>query len=159
MNKERKIDLLYRKAKGERLNLSAQERGELVKYRVNLNEGSFLATKKNIREYVTAVDNGCLQSFCDWCYNNKKADRRRKGSSEKDIEYRNNELTGMTVVWGFIMWGTAIYWMLHEYVSIVACGLLGGLLSIIFAKFARRRLGIYIFVIPIILAYYFGGEL
>ena len=53
MNKARKTELLYQKAKGRPMNITEKERRELSRYRVRANEGSFYATKANISAYVT----------------------------------------------------------------------------------------------------------
>ena len=86
MNRARKVDLLYRRAKGQSMNATQAEVQELARYKVRSGENQRLATKTNIESYVRAVDSGsCKVSFEDYCWNNGKADRRRKGGSEEAI--------------------------------------------------------------------------
>lgn len=66
MRKTDKVNILYRIASGEYVQLSSDERRELGKYRVD-NVGKPLNTKTNVSQYVTAVDNGYRKSFYDWC--------------------------------------------------------------------------------------------
>ena len=84
MNQARKTDLLYKKAKGQPVNMSDEERRELRRYKVETDDGYF-TTRANISAYVKAVDQGYHLSFYDWCMSNKKADKRRKGSSAKEL--------------------------------------------------------------------------
>lgn len=157
MNKARKVDLLYKKAKGQNMNASAEEVHEMKKYKVDCGENSFYATKANISQYVTAVDNGYRLSFYDWCMNNKKADRRRKGSSEEDIAGFNREQSAAAIFIGWLIWGIAIYWMLHGAMSVGACAIAGAIVSVILLKCSRKNAAFTVFLLPIILAVLFGG--
>ena len=144
MNKARKTELLYQKAKGRPMNITEKERRELSRYRVRANEGSFYATKANISAYVTAVDQGCRISFYDWCMNHSRADRRRKGSDEAAMGRvrRENSLAAMGMGW--LVWGMALYWAFQEA-------------SVILYQSARRFSAFTLFLLPILIAAFFGG--
>lgn len=152
MNKTRKIELLYKIAKGQAVNITERERRELSRYRVRENEGSFYTTKANIRAYVTAVDSGFRISFYDWCMNNNKADRRRRGSSEAAMERSNQENSMAVMGMGWLIWGMALYWMLQENVSVGACAVFGAIISAALYKCARRAAAFTLFALPIALA-------
>lgn len=158
MNKTRKIEILHKMAKGEPHNATPAEISELRKYKVGRGEDSFCATKKNISDYITAVDNGCRISFYDWCMNNKRADRRRKGSSEKDIAASNKSDSMSFMFVGWLTWGIAIYWMAHGAVSVGACAIAGAIISFILSRVARRTSVITMLILPIVLASYFGRK-
>lgn len=157
MNKARKTELLYQKAKGRPMNITEKERRELSRYRVRANEGSFYATKANISAYVTAVDQGCRISFYDWCMNHSRADRRRKGSDEAAMGRvrRENSLAAMGMGW--LVWGMALYWAFQEAVSVQACALLGAAASVILYQSARRFSAFTLFLLPILIAAFFGS--
>ena len=91
MTNSRKIDLLYSIAKGRPVNISADERKELRKYRVDASgEYEYYTTKKNITAYVAAVDKGSTRlPFRDWCLNHGYADRRRWGSDKASVQKRS----------------------------------------------------------------------
>ena len=153
MTKAQKIDLLYKKAHGQALKVDGEYLRELSKYRVDINESPYYATKSNIKAYVEAVDNGCFQTFSDWCQDNLRADRRRKGSSRADMAAHNkNEKLG--IAWmGWLIWGIAIYWLLNGAVSVGVCALLGIAAALLtFKLFGRRMVMISQFLLPIVLA-------
>lgn len=157
MNKTRKIELLYQKAKGQQLSASPAEMRELRKYKIKAGEGDFYTTKANIRAYVTEVDNeGYRLSFYDWCMNHKKADRRRRGSSEKDMAKENQAMNMSAVFWGWLVWGVAIYWMFNGRLTVGSCAIAGAIVSVVLINCARRWIGFTLFLLPAILAAIFG---
>lgn len=152
MNKTRKIDLLYRKAKGQGFNASPEEIRELRKYKVEAGADASYATKANIRDYVTAVDGGaCFGSFYDWCMNNKRADRRRRGSSEKEIASFNRSQSMGAAFLGWLTWGVAIYWIFDERISVNQCAVLGAIVSILLQRYSRKWAAFTLFLLPLIL--------
>ena len=157
MNKARKTELLYQKAKGRDFHITEEERRELSRYRVKVNEGSLYATRANISAYVTAVDHGCRISFYDWCMNHNKADRRRKGSSEAAMERSQRENSLAVMGMGWLIWGMALYWVFQETVSVAACAVLGAAVSVTLFKSARRLSAFTLFVLPIAIAAIFGS--
>ena len=164
MTKSRKIELLYQKAKGIQLDLSKAELRELKKYKVECGEDSFYATKSNIKAYVDAVDiDGCRSPFYDWCMNNKKADRRRKGSSEQEMEITNKTNKIAAMLGGWLTWGIAVYWFLRrlaptEIIPTETCALYGGIIAAILYVQNRAKIGWRLFLLPILLAIFFYGE-
>lgn len=158
MTKSRKAELLYRKAKGVRMNATSEELKELHKYKVDANEDEFYTTKSNINSYITAVDNGTRISFYDWCMNNKKADRRRRGSSEEKMgrENRTGELSAMFLGW--LTWGLAIYWIFGENLSVSFCAIAGMAVSALLYRCARAKAIWTIFLFPIVLMAIFGSQ-
>lgn len=158
MNKIRKIELLYQKAKGQKMNASSDEMRELRKYKIDAREQSFYTTKANIRDYIEAVDNrACRLSFYDWCMNNKKADRRRKNSSEKDITSFNRGQDMSVIFIGWLIWGVAIYWMFNGSMQVGGCAFLGAIVALILFKCARKLAMFTLVILPIILAVVFGS--
>ena len=155
MNKTRKIDLLYKKAKGQELNATPEEKRELKKYKVQAGDSNY-ATRGNISNYVSAVDSGYRLSFYDWCQNNHKADRRRKGSSEKEMASANRDQGLGAIIMGWLTWGMAIYWMFHGSLSVGNCAIVGAVVSVILMRLNRRLSGFTLFLLPIILAVFFG---
>lgn len=152
MKKDRKIELLYRKAKGQAWNASQAEIRELQRYKVDADDG-YYATKANISAYVTDVDNGRWNhSFYDWCRENKKADRRRKGSSEAEMEQFNSAQNKSVVIIGGFIWGIALYWILQESVSAVVCLVIGALIALGLFKISRKQAMFTVIGLPIILA-------
>jgi hypothetical protein len=156
MNKSRKVALLYQKAKGQHLDASPDELRELSNYKISAGEGDFYTTKSNISSYVTDVDNGYRLSFYDWCMNNHKADRRRRGSSEKEIAQYNSGQNTSVALWGWLVWGIAIYWMFHGEMTVGACAIMGAIVSVVIYNLARRWAGFTLIILPIILAIVFG---
>ncbi|MCM1506456.1 MAG: hypothetical protein NC177_04895 [Ruminococcus flavefaciens] len=158
MNKTRKIEILHKMAKGESYNATSAEIAELKKYKVSRGEDSFCATKKNISDYITDVDNGCRISFYDWCRNHKRADRRRKGSSEKDISASNRSDSMSFMFVGWLTWGIAVYWIANGAVSVGACAIAGAVIAFVLSRCARRTSIMTMLILPIILASYFGRK-
>lgn len=156
MNKSRKVDLLYKKAKGQNFNATPAEKQELMKYRVRAGEDDFYTTIANISAYVTAVDNGNRSSFYDWCMNHGRADRRRKGSSAKAISSLNTERSIGMIFVGWLTWGMAIYWMFHGSLDVKTCAIGGIIISFLISRFGRRWAGLTVFLLPIILTAVFG---
>lgn len=154
MNKTRKIELLYQRAHGQGANIGAEEQKELRKYKVSSSDG-YYATKANIRAYVGAVDEGCRLSFYDWCQNNLKADRRRKGSSEREMA-QDNRMQGVgAILLGWLEWGIAIYWMFHGAIPAGSCAVVGAIISVILYRLNRSMIVFTLFLLPIILALVF----
>lgn len=106
MTKGKKIELLYNIAKGNPVNISATERKELRKYKVEYSEYAFYTTKKNIAAYVEAVDSGNMLAFRDWCRNNGYADRRRAGSDKASMK---KDVRQELLSWAF---GGSILWII-----------------------------------------------
>lgn len=151
MNTGRKVTLLYKKAHGQRIDVSSAEAKELKKYKVDANEGS-LATRKNIADYVKAVDRGTTRtSFYDWCYNHKRADRRYKGNSAKEMASSDREGVIAIIFLGWLTWGMAIYWMFHGTMPVKTCAIAGMVVSAILYKISRRWIAFTGFLLPIIL--------
>lgn len=158
MTKTKKIELLYKKAKGLSIAASPEEIKELRKYKVEIGEGNFYTTKSNISNYITAVDKGTKISFYDWCMNNKKADRRRKGSSEKEMEWNNKQNNFATIFFGWFTWGVALYWMFQEVLSVGLCALLGAIISVFLFKRSRKNSFVTVFILPLLIASLFGSK-
>lgn len=150
MNTARKVQLLYQKAHGQGMNASPEELRELKKYKVTAGDGN-LATKKNIQDYTKAVDGGYPLSFYDWCQNNLRADRRRKGSSEREMASNNREATIGTMLFGWLTWGLAIYWVAGQTLSVGASAIAGAVLSAVLYHLNRRLAGFTLFLLPIII--------
>lgn len=108
MTKGKKIELLYNIAKGNSVNISAAERKELRKYKIDASgEYAFYSTKKNIAAYVESVDNGStILAFRDWCLNNGYADRRRAGSDKATVK---KETRQDLIGWAL---GGSIFWII-----------------------------------------------
>lgn len=158
MTAARKVDLLYKKARGQSMDASPAELMELKKYKVGKNEGSFLATKANIRAYVNAVDNGNRRTFYDWCIDNGRADKRRKGSNAKDIKSydKSNSIGAMLIGW--LLWGLAIYWIFQGSIAAGQCAVIGAVVSAIIYKINRRNAIFTLFILPIVIAVIFGSH-
>lgn len=156
MNKARKVDLLYKKAKGQNMDAMPEEKRELKKYHVEFGESSLYATKANISQYVTDVDNGFHRSFYDWCIDNRKADRRRRRSSEADIAGHERDQGIASIFMGWLTWGIAIYWIFHGSLEVGACAVMGAVVSICLFKFARGYVGLTVWILPLALAVIFG---
>ena len=106
MTKGKKIELLYNIAKGNSVNISAAERKELRKYKIDAGgEYAFYSTKKNIVAYVEAIDNGSTRlAFWDWCMNKGYADKRREGSDKASIRKERQSYVLSWALGGSIMW-------------------------------------------------------
>jgi len=151
MTHTRKVDLLYRRAKGQGSDITPAEAVELRRYRVDFNEGDFYATKANISAYVKAVDNqGCHISFYDWCMNNNLADRRRSGSSKKDMKKAQHNFSFGMMFLGFITWGAAAFTVLGDILPGAACLIIGALLALVLGRASRRSYLLTNFLLPIV---------
>lgn len=155
MNNSKKVTLLYQKAHGQGINASLEEQRELKKYKVSADDGNY-ATKANISAYVRAVDSGYHLSFYDWCQNNHKNDRRRKGSSEREMASANMDEGIGAMMLGWLIWGIAIYWMFQGSLTVGACAIAGAILSAILLRLNRRAAGFTLFILPMLLAVIFG---
>lgn len=156
MTKTKKVDALYKIAHGQPVNLTPEERRELRKYKVSSDDGNY-ATKKNVTQYVNEVDKGYSLSFYDWCHNNLKADRRRRGSSEREMA-ADNRWDGIgALMLGWLMWGLAIYWMFGGAFTAGNCAIAGAVVSVVLRNLNRRLSGFTLFLLPIILAVVFGS--
>lgn len=155
MNNSKKVTLLYQKAHGQGINASLEEQRELKKYKVSADDGNY-ATKANISAYVRDVDGGYRLSFYDWCQNNHKNDRRRKGSSEREMASANREQGIGAMMGGWLIWGIAIYWMFHGSLTVGACAIAGAVISVILLRLNRRLAGFTLILLPVILAVVFG---
>lgn len=100
--------MLYKRAKNQGVKTSQGEDKELKKYKVRPGENGFYVTRNNIRDYVSAVDNGCKISFYDWCCNNR-ADKRRQGSDSASTTKKTKEQVSASVFVGWLSWGMALY--------------------------------------------------
>lgn len=156
MNKTRKITLLYQKAHGKSVDATAEEQRELRRYRVSVQDRNY-ATKKNISDYVNAVNSGYSLSFYDWCMNNHKMDRRRKGSSESQMSATNRDMGLSAMFVGWLTWGIAIYWMFDGILSVGSCAIVGAGVSAVLLRMNRRIAVFTLFLLPIILACVFGN--
>jgi hypothetical protein len=157
VNTSRKVDLLYKKAHGQGMDASAAEKRELGRYKVQSDDGN-LATKANISAYVKAVDGGYPFSFYDWCMNNKKADRRRKGSSAGEMAAKNRSDSIGVMLIGWLFWGLAVYWVLNGAVSAGGCAVIGAIIAAVLYKCSRRYAGLTVVLLPIIIAVVAAGK-
>ena len=155
MNKTRKVDILYKRAHGQYVDVTPEENRELRKYKIDAGD-SDLATKANVRAYVNKVDSGYKLSFYDYCYNNLKGDRRRKGGKASEIKAFNSEQSIGTMLFGWLFWGLAIYWMLGGTQSAGSCAIIGAIVSVILLKCARKWAGFTLIFLPIILMIIFA---
>lgn len=151
VNNARKEQLLYQKAHGQGMDASPAEKMELRKYKVDAGDGN-LATKANIRAYIKAVDSGYRLSFYDYCYNNRKGDRRRKGHSEKEMASSNLEHTIGVMLMGWLIWGVALYWAFGQRQSVGSCAVMGAIISAVLQRINRRWAGFTCFILPCIIA-------
>ena len=89
--------------------------------------------------------------------NNKKADKRRKGSSEKSMA-SNNTANSMGMIFiGWLTWGIATYWLFHGNLEVTSCAILGIIVSFLISRFGRKNAPFTLFILPIVLAAVFGG--
>lgn len=134
MNKTQKINALYKMAQGQQVELSPKDKIGLMKYRID-DTSDFFLTKNNIAEYVDAVDKGCVLSFDMWCRNHHKADRRRKGSSEKDMAATNRYSTVAVMMFGWLTWGMAIYSLIGgRSGNVGGCAIMGLIIAAILSR-------------------------
>ena len=153
MTHSRKVELLYRRAKGQGSNASPAEFAELRAYRVSAGEGDFYTTKANISAYVKAVDNqGCRISFYDWCMNNNRADHRRKGSGKAAMKSANRNFSFGLMFVGFITWGFAVMSVLGNVLSPGLCLILGAVIAVVIGRSSRQASLFNTFLLPIIIA-------
>lgn len=156
MTKARKIDILYRMAKGQNTNASSQELQELRKYKICAGDDANIATRANITNYVAAVDNGYRLSFYDWCANNLQGDRRKKSGRAESIARSNKEQSFGSVFVGWLVWGLALYWIFDGGVSAGVCAIMGAIVAFVLQKCSRRLAGFTLIILPIILAVVFA---
>lgn len=151
MKKVRKVDLLYCKAKGRPMDATAEELRELRKYHVGRCESDFVVTKANISAYVTAVDNGSMVSFYDWCMNHGMADRRRKGSSRAEMQSDKHWEGFSAALVGSIFWGVSLYWMTGGAAGAAGSMVLGALAAVVLWGVWRRGAAFTLLVLPWVL--------
>jgi len=108
MTKERKVEILYLKAKNEKYPMTMNEFEEMRKYGIDREFDINFATKKNLREYVTAVDNGCRLTFSDWCSANAKGDQRRKIGKADTMRENRRKADLLMFVFGTLTWGVSL---------------------------------------------------
>ena len=152
MTKARKVEILYRMAKGHATDASLQELQELRKYKVSAGADADYATRANITNYVSAVDNGYRLSFYDWCANNLQGDRRRKGGSAEEIAATNKAQSNATVFMGWLVWGIAIYWILGGKAAVGVCAIIGAVVAFVLQRCFRRGAMFTLFILPIAIA-------
>lgn len=152
MTLARKEQLLYQKAHGQGMDASPAEQRELRKYKVDAGDGAW-ATKSNLRAYIKAVDGGYHLSFYDYCQNNHKGDRRRKGHSEKEMASDNREKSIGVILIGWLTWGVAIYWVTGQALPVGMCAIAGAIVSVILYRLNRGLAGFTLIFLPLIVAY------
>ena len=150
MNKTRKIDILYKRAHGQYVDVTSEENRELRKYKVDSGDSS-IATKANIRAYVNQVDKGYRLSFYDYCCNNLKGDRRRKGGKASEIKAFNRDQSLGAMFMGWLFWGVALFWMFDKSQSVGSCAIMGAIVSVILLKCSRKYAGFTLILLPVIL--------
>lgn len=151
MNTARKEQLLYQKAHGQAMDASPAEQRELCKYRVDTDNG-YYATRANIRAYIRAVDSGYSLPFYDWCISNRKADRRRKGSSEREMASDSRDKSAAVMLVGWLTWGIALYWAAGQSLSVGTCAIAGAVLSLLLYHLNRRLAMFTLLILPAIVA-------
>ena len=150
MTNKRKEDLLYQKARGQGMDASSAEQKELHKYKITADDGVW-ATRANIRAYIKAVDSGSHLPFYDWCMNNHKADRRRKGSSKSEMASQNRWDGAGVMMLGWLTWGVTIYWIANQRLPVGTCAIAGAVLSVVLFRLNRRLAGFTLFLLPILI--------
>lgn len=156
MTKARKVDILYRMAKGQRTDASSEELMELRKYKICAGDDANCATRANITNYVAAVDNGYRLSFYDWCANNLQGDRRKKSGRTASIARANKEQSFGSVFVGWLVWGLALYWIFDGAISAAVCAIMGAVVAFVLQRCSRRLAGFTLIILPIILAVIFA---
>lgn len=152
MNTDRKVELLYKKAKKQKYQCTKEEQGELAKYKIGRGEKSFYTTKANIKEYVHAVDKeGFKRTFYDWCMDNGKADKRRIGSDKYNMRSDQMYLGLGAILWGMIMWGMAFYLTFRGIIPGGICAIAGMIVGFVLARWRRRWIWLTLFIIPILI--------
>ena len=157
MDKTTKINKLYKIAMGEPVQLSPAERSELSKYKVG-QVGKPLTTKGNISQYVTAVDRGCHKTFYDWCLDNHKGDRRTKDGSAYAISKFNKGQYTSVALFGWLIWGMALYWIFDRSISAGGCAVAGAILTVILYKIKREISGFTCVLLPVIILAIIGSR-
>ncbi len=153
MNKTRKVELLYKKAKGQSIDATPGELAELKKYKISKGDGDFHTTKANVRAYVDAVDQeGCRISFYDWCMNHHRADKRRKGSSSREIAAVNRQQGLGAMFLGWLTWGIAVYWIFNARMTVGSSAIIGAVIAFTLVRVARRWMFFNLFILPAIVA-------
>ena len=154
MTKAQKIDALYARAHGQRLNLSAAELSELNKYKISFNSDKKYATKKNIGAYVDAIDKGALRiSFYDWCLNNNLGDRRFKGNSVEEMSQEKKLMSASAGFLGSLPWAFCLYWVTGGLLNVWISLILGAVISLTLYKLARKYVALVCFIAPIIIGF------
>jgi len=133
------------------MDASPAEQKELRKYKVDTDDGKW-ATKANIRDYIKAVDGGCHLSFYDWAMNNHRADRRRRGSSEKEMASHNRDQTIAVMLVGWLVWGIALYWTFGQRQSVGSCAIMGAIIAAVLQRVSRKWVMFTCFLLPCIIA-------
>ncbi|MCI9023904.1 MAG: hypothetical protein HFG92_05585 [Dorea sp.] len=155
MNKTAKVDILYKKAMGQQVNISPEEKQELSKYKVS-RTGKPYTTKENIKQYITAVDQGYSKAFYDWCIENRKGDSRTKaGKAEAIKSYSRSQNFGIMAI-GWLFWGIAIYWTAGGRLSANVCAIAGAAASVMLYRMKREMVAFTCILLPLILTYFFG---
>lgn len=98
-----------------------------------------------------------LLAFDTWCQTHLKADRRRKGSSEKDMAADNRDNTIGSMMMGWLIWGLTIYWIFGGTFTAGNCAVAGAIVSAILRRLNRRLSAFTLFLLPIILMVVFGS--
>lgn len=83
-------------------------------------------------------------------------DRRRRGSSEREMASENRWDSVGAMMLGWLMWGMAIYWFLDGTLPAGTCAVGGAIVSAILVRMNRRLAGFTLFLLPIILTVLFG---
>ncbi len=150
MNRTQKVNTLYSIAKGNKVSLSLSERMELSKYRIDRGgESSFYLTKKNLSDYVKAVDEyGEKLSFLDWCMNNGLADRRFKGSDQNSMAKANMRYVISCGIKGFIPWGICAVMYTGNPENFLRCGGIAFLICLV----SRRFWVFFVIILPLVLS-------
>ena len=146
MTTNQKVDILYRIARGE--SVSRDEKQEVKKYKVDSYSGEFLATKKNLRAYVSAVDSGKTHSnFYSWCANNGLADARRKGGSKKQMtSWAKGQGASSTILGGAL----ALMQIVGSE-GVAGAFILGCIIAFVINKVARDRAALFNMLIPLLI--------
>ena len=150
MNKKRTVDLLYKKAHGQKMNATKEEEKELKKYKVFSNDAKF-ATRKILNAHVDAINKGSKRSLYDRAMDKGMADRRRKGGSAAALRSEDREGGLASMFMGWLTWGICLYWMAGGRAEVKGCAILGLIISFILYKISRRNVFVTCFLFPVIL--------
>lgn len=152
MDRGTKVDILYRMAMGEKVNISMADRMELMRYKVG-REGKPLTTKGNISQYIAAVDNGYTKSFHDWCVDNAKGDRRTRGGKAEYIKANDHDRgASFALLGGLLTWGIVLNMVTDEKLGVAASMLIGGIISYGLYKINRKAAFFSCLILPLIIA-------